>query len=70
MNQPHRWDMTPETIEDMMLALLDIEQYEHATGKTIGMTEAPIVTRALFKDIGQRVLRLEQLYGVSETGHV
>lgn len=57
MNQPHRWDMTPETIEDMMLALLDIEQYEHATGKTIGMTEAPIVTRALFKDIGQRVLR-------------
>lgn len=62
-NRP--WHMTPETIEEMMLALLDIEEYEATTGKTVGMHDAPIVTRALFKDIGQRVLRLEQLCGVT-----
>ena len=63
MTQP--WDMAPENIEEMMLALLDIEDYERETGKQVGAGDAPIVTRALFKDIGQRVLRLEQLCGVT-----
>ena len=61
------WDMTPETIEEMMLALLDIEEFEQATGKPVGMHDAPIVTRALFKDMGQRILRLEQLAGLNES---
>ena len=50
-----------------MLALLDIEAYEEASGKSVGMEAAPIVTRALFKDFGQRVLRLEQMWGLNET---
>jgi len=64
-NQP--WDMAPETIEEMMLALLDIEDYERNTGQQIGVHEAPIVTRSLFKDFGQRILRLEQMLGLNET---
>lgn len=67
MTNAHPWDMAPETIEEMMLALLDIEAYEEATGKPVGMEAAPIVTRALFKDFGQRVLRLEQMWGLNET---
>jgi len=67
MTHERPWDMTPETIEEMMLALLDIEEFEDATGKSVGMSDAPIVTRALFKDMGQRILRLEQLWRVNET---
>lgn len=65
MTQP--WDMAPKNIEEMMLALLDIEDYERATGKQVGAGDAPIVTRALFKDFGQRILRLEQMWGLNET---
>ena len=66
MTHDRPWHMTPETIEEMMLALLDIEEFEEATGKQVGMQDAPIVTRALFKDMGQRILRLEQLAGLNE----
>ena len=65
MTHDRPWEMVPETIEEMMLALLDIEQYEAKTGTSVSIHNAPIVTRALFKDIGQRVLRLEQLCGVT-----
>jgi hypothetical protein len=49
------------------LALLDIEQYESNTGTSVSIHDAPIVTRALFKDMGQRILRLEQMWGLNET---
>ena len=67
MTNERPWDMTPENIEEMMLALLDIEKFVHATGKQVGMQDAPIVTRSLFKDFGQRILRLEQMWGLNET---
>jgi hypothetical protein len=67
MTYDRPWHMTPETIEEMMLALLDIEEFEESTGKQVGMQDAPIVTRALFKDMGQRILRLEQLAGLNES---
>ena len=68
MSTPQQpWEMVPETIEEMMLALLDIEDYERASGRTVGAGEAPILTRNLFKDFGQRILRLEQMWGLNET---
>ena len=67
MTHDRPWDMVPETIEEMMLALLDIEQYECNTGTSVSIHDAPIVTRALFKDMGQRILRLEQMWGLNET---
>jgi hypothetical protein len=60
--------MLPETIEELMLALLDIEEFEATIGKPIPATDAPIVTRALFKEMGQRILRLERLWNLNETG--
>jgi hypothetical protein len=67
MTHERPWEMVPETIEEMMLALLDIEQYESKTGAVVSIHDAPIVTRALFKDMGQRILRLEQMRGLNET---
>lgn len=61
-------ERTPESIEEMLLALLDMEHHERITGEPVGMHDAPILTRLLFKDIGQRILRLEQLWGLNETG--
>jgi len=61
------WNHTPESIEDMLLALLDMEHHERKTGKPVSMHDAPILTRLLFKDIGTRILRLEQMWGLNET---
>lgn len=61
------WEMTPGTVEELLLALFDIDRYEKVHAIVVPVQEAPIVTRELFKDIGQRILRLEQLWGLNET---